>query len=297
MFYPHAIVSSSPSFTVGQLTDLSPAHNFVDLAERTLSDIGPTYTGSRQATPAVQFGTTDVATMLGIFTNTGVCRDLSAGNVDLEYKAGVNRGMRVADATTSHLRLRASSNAYAAWESLQADAGGNAELRGRIVPIFDGTNDPLIPTASVAITATSTSVANLWTLGPIKLNGTTLDLVQGFNWQNNVEYDEHVADRGFLTWSSIRAITPVVTIRTKKTDYFATYGTRGTALTALTLYLRKRKKANQYEENAQTVHVSLTHDLGTIKARQISGSEVELAVHLEKSSGVFFTVNTGVAIS
>lgn len=297
MFYPHAIVVESPALSINQLTDLTPAHNFADLAERTSSGVGPTFTGSRQATPDIGFGTTQISGFLAAMTNLGVSRDLSAGTVDLEYQAGSNLGTRVAIATESHLRLRAEDNSYACWESLQADAGGNAELRGRIKPIFDGTNDPLVPTADVAITATP-SVSELFTLGPISLNGTVLDLVQGFNWQNNIEYDEHVSDKGFLTWSSIRAITPVITVRTKKTDYFADYGTRGTALTALVLYLRKRKKANQYEENNQTVHLKFTHSIGTIKARSIgAGGEIELGIHLEEASSVFWTLAASSAIT
>lgn len=296
MFYPHAIIFPGPA-VVAQLNDCTPALNFSDIAEIATSDVAPTFTGSGQSTPDLNFSTTQIKTVLDAFTTLNLCSDFAAGNVDVEYRAGTNRGTREPDADTDHLRVRMEANAYGSWQSLRADAGGLAEIRARVVPIYDGVNDPMVATAGVALTATA-AVSQLFTLGPIKINGTTLDLVQGFTWENNLQYDEHLGDTGFFTWSSVRSASPVITIRSRKSSYLATYGTRGTALSSCSVYLRRRVKAGINYPNNQSQHILLSPLAGTVKARSLGNSgEVEISIHLERSGASLFTGNTATTIS
>jgi hypothetical protein len=297
MYYPHAVIFPGGN-VISQLTDLSGARNFADLAERSPSDIGPTFTGSQQSTPDINFGTQEVKTLLDLMTLQGICDDFSGGNVDVEYRAGKNRGDREDTTDTDHLRLRCESNAYASWQSLKVDQGSNAEIRARVVPVYDGVNNPMVAASGVALSVSNPAVSQLYTQGPIKINGTTLDLVQGSSWENNIEYDEQVGDEGFYVWSGIRAFAPMITIRTRKSSYYAAYGEKGTALTSLTLYLRRRQRNGMNEPNGSAVHIAFTHTAGTIKARTLGNTgEVEIGIQLEKAAGVWFTKNTASTIS
>lgn len=296
MFYPHAIIFPGGN-VISQLNDCTPAYNFSDIAEVATSDVGPTFTGSGQSTPDLNFGTTAIKTLLDLCTSFNICGDFSSGNVDVEYRAASNRGTREPDADLDHLRVRFEANAYGSWGSLRADAGGHAEIRGRVVPVYDGVNDPMVPTAGVALSVTA-AVSQLFTLGPISINGTVLDLVQGMEWSNNLQYDEHLGDAGFYTWSSVRSMSPMVTVRSRKSSYLASFGTKGTALSSAKVYLRRRIKAGiNYPEN-QSQHILLSPLAGVVKARSLGNSgEVELSIHMEKSGSAFFNVSTATTIT
>lgn len=295
MFYPHAVILPGGA-TITQLLDCTPAFNFTDIAERSPSDVGPTFTGSSQSIPDLQFRTPQIKTVLDNFTDFNICGNFASGNVDVEYRAARNLGTREPDADEDHLRVRLEENCYGSWQSLRCDAGGTAEIACRLVPVYDGVNQPLVPTSGVALTATA-GVQQLYTLGPVKINGTTLELVQGFDWQNNLEYDEHVSDSGFLTWSSVLGMAPVITVRSRKTSYLASFGTTGTLLSSFAVYLRKRKRGAMNEAAAEAAHILFSNGAGTVKARQASGSEVEISIHLEKSGSSFFSVDTSSTIS
>jgi hypothetical protein len=296
VFYPHSIIFPCGS-VISQLNDCTPAFGFSDISEIATSDVGPTFTGTAQSTPDLNFSSTAIKTLLDLCTSFNICGDFSGGNVDVEYRAAANLGTREADASLAHLRVRFEANAYGSWGSLRAEAGGNAEIRGRIVPVYDGVNDPLVPTAGVALSATA-AVTQLYTLGPVVINGTPLDLVSGFEWNNNLQYDEHLGNAGFFTWSSVRSMSPMVTVRSRKSSYLASFGTRGTALSSAKVYLRRRLKAGMnYAEN-QSQHILLSPLAGVIKARSLGNSgEVELSIHMEKSGAAFFNVSTATTIT
>lgn len=301
VYYPHAIVSGTPALSLTQLDDVQPSHNFQDLTEFAAGQVGPQFTGTHLASPDNRFSSSQIKDIFDacVAGKYNVIRDLSAGNVDVEFKAGENRGTRIADASLAHIRGRMANNAAICWESFSARMGSVVSLRARIVAVMVGGNDPLIFTNSVAITATS-AVSQLYTLGPVKVNGTFLSAVQDVEWTNNLQYEE-IADSGeaFLTYFSVMRLAPVLTIRTRDLSVISTFGTRGTALSSLSQFLRKKLASDINEADASAVHIGLTATTGTVKARQIATNMAEVAIHLRQSAQntAPFSINTATAIS
>jgi hypothetical protein len=300
VYFPHAIFSSVLSIT--QLSDMQPSHNIVDITEFAAGQVGPQFHGTAMASPDNRFSTPQLKSLLDacVAGDYNVCRDLSGTSVDMEFKAGENRGSRLLEAALSHIRLRMTTNAMICWESITARQGANAEARCRVVAAFDGTNDPMVATASVALNGTS-AINALFTLGPIVLNGTTHQGVQEADWVNNNTYLEEGAEGdGFPSFVSLDTYAPVLTFRTRDLSLLSTYG-RSTALSALTFYLRKKLASGINVPNATAEHIAFTADQGTIKARHIAGAkpmaEVSVHLNLDAASTPAFEIDTTAAIA
>jgi hypothetical protein len=86
---------------------------------------------------------------------------------------------------------------------------------------------------------------------------------------------------GFLTYIGIRRYRPVITIRTRKTSYFATYGTRGLPLSSLTCYLRNKLASGINVADATPQHIKITCGTGSIKPREVRGDKSLLDLTIE----------------
>lgn len=291
VYYPHAIRATAVSggaelFCFTLLEDVQPGHNFVDLLNFAAAQVGPFASGTHMAAPDNRFSLPQLGTLFAV-TVAGdyyISRDLSAHHVDTWYRSGANLGMRAAVAATSHLRLRATQNSILAFESLSAPEGALARARCRLCHVLNPQTgaDPLVPTAGVALEGAATG-GDSYTLGPISLNGTALKGVFDCQLDNNIVWDEESSHGdGFYTYCGIHRYAPRLTLRTRKTDYLATYGTRGTALSALTFYLREKLDSGIHVADGTSAHIKITATTGTIKARQVAGEKgvVELTVDL-----------------
>ena len=311
VFYPHAIRTTAISggaegLILTLLEDVQPSNNFQDLTSWCAAQVGPQQVGSHMASPDNRFSTPQVATLLTALASGpyGICQDYSASYVDTWYRAGANLGMRVANATSAHLRMRAQANTLLALESLEASEGGLAMARCRLCHILNPQTgaDPLVPTADQALAGTA-SGGRLHTLGPITLNGTELKGCTQARLDLNVEYDQESSHGdGFLTWCSIYRIRPVITLRTRMSEYMATFGSRGTAFSSLTWYLRSKLAGGINEADASAYHVKIVSSAaGAIKAHSLSGSKAECLVTIELAQSAEdtapFTISVNQAIS
>ena len=279
VYYPHAIYAGGV-FLITQLSDVEPGHNFQDISEFAAGQVGPQFTGTHMASPDNRFSSTQIKSLLDACTDTyGIIRDLSGVTVDTEYKAGDKFGSRIADATTAHLRLRAQENTMLAWESLSARQGGLAELRCRLVHLFNSAtgNDPLVSTAGVALTNVS-AINHLYTLGPVRLNGTVMEGVQSAVLDNNIDYEECAGEGdAFLTYIGVSSYRPVFTFQTRNLAYLDTYGERGTALSSWYWWLKKKIASGINVADATVEHILFSATTGTIKARRIQSGGKPLA--------------------
>lgn len=295
LYYPHAIVLPS-GVEVVQLEDMTPAQNIRDILGFSTGDPLPSYSGSEDATPDLTFSSSQLADLLPLMTIYGCMADLSAGNVDIEYRSGNNRGAREAIASAEHIRGRMASNAAMVLQSLSATQGGRATGRFRVLPLWDGTNDPIQWTSGVAVTATD-KVQHYYTMGPIKLNGSFVGSVTSMNWENNVRLNEMSSDgEVYPTFADVDSLAPTVNFRVRNTALHATYK-NGAALTALIVYLRKKLSSGYNVADATAQHIALTAAAGTVKSRQISGRELEISCQLTQSAGAVYTISAASAIA
>lgn len=307
VYYPHAIrttaiAGGAEGLILTLLDDVEPSHNFMDLTSYCAAQVGPQLVGSHMASPDNRFSTPQLGTLLAALASGpyGICRDYSDSYVDTWYRAGANLGMRVAKATTSHLRMRAQANTLLALESLEASEGGTAQARCRLCHILNPQTgaDPLVPTAGAALEGIA-SGGRIYTLGPIALNGTALKGCTNARLDFNVEYDQESSHGdGFLTYCGIRSIRPVITLRTRKSDYLATFGTRGTAFSSLTWYFKSKLAGGINEADASAFHIKITSAAaGVIKARGISGGKADCLLTIDLAQSAEDTAPLTIAVN
>jgi hypothetical protein len=229
--------------------------------------------------------------------------DLSGGNTDLFYKQVTNLGVRLAAATTSHLRFRmASSVLY--WTSIGAQHQQIASLAGRIVPIYNGTNAPIVPAGSLALSGTP-AAAEYYTLGPVVINTVTLPGVQSWTLDLGIRVMEVSSDGDvYTTFCAIQEREPVLEVTSLETGAWATYGLDGTAVSALVFYLRKKAADGGNVANGTTGHMSFTAGGGKIMLGSTSaggnepaGTTLRIPLRAADSSGATVTINTNTTIA
>lgn len=303
VFYPHGIYVSGV-LTLTQLVDPAPINDFQDLVEMASGQVGPQFTGSQQAKPGLPIRTTQLKDLLDCVVAGGynINRDLSAGNVDFEIKAGKNLNERELDAAALHVRARMQENAMVTIESITARQGSLAEAACRFSCIYNAAtgNDPLVFTNTVPLSITST-VEHLFTLGPIKLNGSFVEGVEEATLDNRVEY-EVVYDGGFgfPSYCAVKTYNPQVRFTTRNSRVMNTYGPRGTALSALSLFFRKELRSKLQVADATLEHIAITAAVGTIKARALGqniGAEVTIDLEMPSQNTAAYDVDTTAAIA
>ena len=297
VYYMHSILMPS-TVAITQLTELSNPQNQQDLTEMSGGDTAPLWSGTDEAIPEIAFGSQDLKQFLDGLDSEKIIADLSAGNTDVFWRKGKAFGTREALNSTVHLRARMAENASLYWTSITAQRGQNAVVNGMIVPIFDGTTDPIQYASNVAIPVTP-AVSYVFRNGPVVLNGTTYSTT-GIDLQSNAN-QERLTDNGegFISHFSIENYSPQLTFRTTNLAVMSTIGTRGIALTSGSIFFRRRAKNGLNVADATAEHIKATASAGTIKARQIADDEAEVFVQFVKPDATTepLTWNTASAIS
>lgn len=302
VFYPHGIYSSEVTLT--QLESVEPMHGFEDLIAFASGQVGPQYSGTHQGKPGLPLRTTQLKDILdcvvgGIYNCS---RDLSAGNVDLELKAGQRLNAREDDGDALHIRARGQYNAMITVESIRARQGGLAEATVRLSYVYNSATgaDPLVFTNTVVISIES-DVEHLFTLGPIKLNGSFIEGVEETLLENRIEYEVvHDGGFGFPSYIGIKTYSPRLTFRARDARIMNTFGTRGTALSALSCFWRKKVKSGFEVADATEEHIKLTATTGTIKANSLgdkTSAEVSVDLTMSAQNTPAYSIDTTAAIS
>jgi hypothetical protein len=303
VFYPHGLYATG-TLTLTQLRNVAPMHNFEDLVELAAGQVGPQFTGTHQAQPGITFGTDQLKDLLDAMASGrhNAVLDLSAGNVDLELKAGEQLNDREADADELHIRARMEENAMLALESITARQGGTAVANLRLMCIYNATtgNDPLVFTNNVALTITS-DIEHLFTLGPVKINGSFVEGVEEMTLDNRNEY-EVVFDSGlgFPSYIALKTYKPQLRFTTRNSRAMATYGTKGTAVSALSWWWRKKLRSNINVLDATAEHIGYTATKGTIKPRGLGDNmspEITIDLEMPSQNSAAYTIDTTSAIA
>lgn len=241
-YFLHGILLPGGTW-IGVATDLTPAANIEHLTAYAGAATVPSFRGGAKAVPDVSFTTTQINDILNECTDgDGISlADYSAGNVDLFFRRATNFSTRDTIGTATALRLRAyRSMMY--WTRIEARQDQAATIECRVIPTWDGTNNPIVGLGTQTI-ASMLLAQNQYTLGPVKLNGAWIDGVEGFTLEQNHELNEKASDgQIFLTFAGIRRSDPILNVDTPDLDQWVSPGTDGVAITALLAYLTKRKK-------------------------------------------------------
>lgn len=225
----------------------------------------PLFAGNLGQRPGYTFECSQVKDILDAAGLTIV--NLTGANTDFLFKAATNLGVRVADATTSHIRFR---SAQAGLYPMRLRVGHRQEayLECRICMPYDGSNEPIVPAGSVALSGTPSGSVH-WVQGPVYLNTVQLTGIQ----EMTIDFGNSLIEAGgdgeiYDTHVFIATHQPRITIRGYNVPW-STYGLNGTALTAGSFYLRKVSTTGRVA-NGTAQHIKLAATAGIINIEETS---------------------------
>lgn len=291
--------------------------NFTQLTQRTINpkpnviynsgsgSVSPSFAAVAGVDPEVSWDMTDIAIAFGAISpivGLGVGSGLTYTSLEAYYEGKADLGARVG----SSLSLKATSaKAFIVPRSLTVDQGGEAKLSCFMLLLSaDGTTAPLAYTDAVSVP--SAYATQKYTLGTVKLNGSTLDSIMGFTLDFGIEITASgQSGHTYPSFATVSKRTPKLTVRTSDVTAASTFPATGTAFSAAAVvYLRKFTTSGITYSNASTEHISFTipNSQGIILPASTSASGADDASHeievvpLEGSSAMI-AVATGVAIS
>jgi hypothetical protein len=202
------VVGSDFTLTTIDSATLSPG--IAELVESASGETRPNFTAIDRILPSITVTTPQIATVIGAVPVQGLA---ITGNTDLFFKATTTTG-NVARATTSHVRLRIAS-AICCWNRITLPGSGRGSLELMIYPVYDGTNEMIVRTASVALSGSvDITTAAYFRAGPVSMNGTNFAQVQEITIESGAREVAEFADGEHRpTLRRIDSIAPVITVR------------------------------------------------------------------------------------
>lgn len=176
--------------------------------------------------------------------------------------------------TLSHLKLTLNEGIQVP-RTLQGSQGGIATISYEAFATYDGTNDPVVLATSQTLTGSPT-VDELFTVGPVVINGAVLDGIQDITIDFGIgELIQAANGQVWPEFAGIMGRQPVITIRTVDSLAIDTFGLTGTAQGATDSLIHFRKLSEGGTRVADNVaeHIKITLDEGRITTRTVSGSQ------------------------
>lgn len=215
----------------------------------------PSFGGLLQQDPGISFGITDIARML---TVTGVGTLDIPGSVAsvVSYWANMENKKTVT-AGAAHDRERILAGMIVPMR-INARQGQFAEMDVSVLPIYDGTNNPII--FDTAQSLPTGVVSQAFTLGPVSVNGTAvnggLSMVIDFGFSI-----ERIAGDGdtWPTFVCTYANAPRIELATPNRALLNQLGLSGGNITAdVVAYLRGMERNKKAYANASAQHIKFT---------------------------------------
>ena len=253
----HGIVNSSTF--ISQISNLRVTPGMQVAVLNSAGYHFPLFVGNMGQAQGFGFDCTQLKTILDL---TGITMaDLSANNTDLLFKRTTHLGTRVADGTSSHNRLRC-ADAGLICDSISAGHQSEAVASCRLVVPYDGSNEPIVPAGSQALSGTPTSATH-YVAGPVTVNTVALPGIQDINIDFGISLMENGGEGElYNTHIAVMEARPVITVRCLAFPW-STYGLNGTSLTGLSLWLRKCSRTGRVA-NGTEEHILFTATAGLI---------------------------------
>jgi hypothetical protein len=222
----------------------------------------PSFAGVVTVEPEISFDTTDIENIFGTLgvspiNGLSIGTGLTYTGAEYYFEGKKDMGGRVA----ALLSLKAAtSKAFLVPQSLTVEHGGEARLSCLIASLSsDGTTSPLAYTDLV--TPPTVAASEKFTLGPVKINGSTIDSgVMGWtlDFGITVEMSGH-SGQTYASFATIARVEPKITIRVSDVSLAATFLPTGTNLaTGATVYLRKFQTSSVVYPDASAEHIAFS---------------------------------------
>lgn len=222
------------------------------ILERPAGHAHPMFRGTLMQRPKLEFSTTDIGTILGVIGVGGA----ALGSTSTYMKAAAQVG-NVARATTGHKRIvLPASLGY--WTQIKLPHNGRAEIDVCLQAQWDGTNDPFVYTASVALSGNLTS-PNYFGCGPCSINGSLVPQVQEITIDSGIKLIQAgTASEPWDTFVAVEETAPTVTIKCFSEINWSGLGLIGLALngsSGLVFYARKYAAGGTRVADATASHI------------------------------------------
>ena len=267
--------------------------------------VDPTYVAVMDQKPTITFDTTALATVLASCGISGLKIDSDVDDVGAEFwfQKLEEGGTRATGA--NHRKMTVNEGLLVPVEIRAPHNGAPATLSMSLAITWDGTNDPIVLESSQSLTG-SPSVGEIFTAGPVMINGAEVEGIQ----ETIIRFGLDVMTIGgsgsvWPTYAAIRAREPEIVFTTLDASHFATYGFSGTAqgATDSIVYLRKVAEGATRVANATAEHISFTLDEGMVHTQEVGGDHNNpqmpslIFVPTYDGSNAIIVVNTATAIA
>lgn len=251
------------------------------LGEITLSGDGsvdPTFTMLASQVPMIGFRTTQVSAVLNAVWPNGF--GITGGNF---FRTWLQRAAEGGTRTSGAAHIKAEvSEGIIVPRSLSARLNGVATIDAAVHATYDGTNAPIVFTASSALSGTP-AVSKAFIPGPIKINGTTITQIESFGIEFGFSlFKQHDNDaKGYWpTMVAIKERRPSIRFTTHDMAALTTLGLSGAAqgATDSLFYLRGMQQGTVTYADDQSQHIKCSLDEGSIRVAGINANHPDGAM-------------------
>jgi hypothetical protein len=214
----------------------------------------PSFAGLLQQDPGITFSITDIARMLGVIGISTL--DIPDGVASLDSYWGKVTNKKSYASGSVHDRERILSGMICPLR-INAQQGQFAEYDISCLPVYDGTNAPIVFSSNNALPTGVVSQA--FTLGPVSVNGT---LYENLNATINFGFQiDRIAGDGdtWPTFVATLANAPSIELSHPNRAALGILGLSGLPITAnVVAYLRSIERNKKAYSNASTQHIKFT---------------------------------------
>lgn len=269
------VLSGTPSMNLDGIKSSSSSIGAQLLMSKAAGQADNTHVAIIEQRPTITWTTTDISTALNGFGISGVGVVSGAvSSVDMFLTKMSEGGVRASGSVNG--RIRAVQGLIVP-RQITVSQGQAAELTCELIVTYDGTNNPLAYSFSQALPHTP-SIDELFTMGPISFNGTTLAGCQSLT----IDFGINVATLAscgnvYPTFAGIASRDPYIEVSLYEADYTNTFGLNGTAQSSTdsTVYLAKIDENGTRVADGTAEHIKFTLDDGLITVSEVGGSNNE----------------------
>lgn len=266
--------------------------------------VDPTYVATMSNTPMLTATVSDIKTLIDGAGISGmqIPQTTVITGVDTYFTKIAQGGTRAG--SSAHLKISINEGLLL-MDSISVTQGAHATAEVSVHPTYDGTNDPLVYTASQSLSHTA-SIGEAYTVGKVMINGTELDGVTGITIDFGYEIiKEFSGGDVFPTFVAIGARNPRIEIATKEVLSLSTFSLDGLAQTSTDsiVYLTKVDENGTRVANATTEHISFTIDDGEIWCGAMGGGNNDSHEGMvtiqptDDGTNAIFVISTATAIA
>lgn len=268
------------SFTFNEIRNCRIDSGITVLTKRPTGHVAPLFNCVLQQRPVINFQTPQIDT---VWANVGQYGLAVTGDTDLYEKAATATG-NTARASAAHKRYRV-SDCFVFWSRVVLPHNGEGVADVTIIPVYDGSNEPLVPAGSTALVTTQ-AAGNHFGAGPVAFNGTTINGVQEIEVVSGVQLmQEGGESEVWDTFVGAVTVEPVINVRMRDAVSLTLIGLDGTALngsTGITVYGRHMTGTGR-SANGTSAHVKVVGANGLALPQDINVQGSEPTMHAFRS--------------